>query len=143
MILKLSDSVDADLGKLLAMAIELLEALATDLLEYEHLVSLRLVIENGGLHDGTLNVRITELDLPFGVNQQDFVEFNGLILRCREAVHEDLVTGFNLELLACNVNNCVHKNKTYFKFQPEASAHCADLLEPPGHKMDCKDSNFQ
>ena len=47
------------------MAVELLESLATDFLENEHLVSLCLVIENGGLHDCALNIRITELDLPF------------------------------------------------------------------------------
>ena len=91
------------------MAIELLEALATDLLEDEHLVSLRLVIEDRGLHDSTLHIRITELDLPFGVNEQHLVEFYRRILRSRKTVDEDFIACFNLELLACNVNNCVHK----------------------------------
>ena len=58
------------------MAIELLESLTTDLLEHEHLVSLCLVIENGGLNDCALYIRITELDLPFGVNEQYLVELD-------------------------------------------------------------------
>ena len=63
------------------MAIELLEALATDFLEDEHFVSLGLIIENRSLHDSALHIRITELDLPFGVNQQNLVELDGLIFR--------------------------------------------------------------
>ena len=58
------------------MAIEFLESLATDLLEHEHFVSLHPVIENGGLHDCALYIRITEPDLPFGVNEQYLVELD-------------------------------------------------------------------
>ena len=107
--LKLSDSVDTDLGKLLAMAIAFLETLAADFLEYEYLVGLGLIVEDGGFDDSTLHIRITELDLPFGVNEQDLVEFDGRILRRRKTVDEDLIACFDLELLTCNINNCVHK----------------------------------
>ena len=58
------------------MAIELLESLTTDLLEHEHLVSLCLVIENSGLYDCALYIRITEVDLPFRVNEQHLVELD-------------------------------------------------------------------
>ena len=91
------------------MAIAFLETLAADSLEYEYLVSLGLIVEDGGFDDGTLHIRITELDLPFGVNEQDLVELNGRILRRRKTVDEDLVACFDLELLACNIYNCVHK----------------------------------
>ena len=91
------------------MAIAFLETLAADFLEYEYLVSLGLIVEDGGFDDGTLHIRITELDLPFGVNEQDLVELNGRILRRRKTVDEDLVACFDLELLACNIYNCVHK----------------------------------
>ena len=58
------------------MAIEFLESFTTDLLEHEHLVSLYLIIENGGLDNCALYIRITELDLPFGVNEQYLVELD-------------------------------------------------------------------
>ena len=134
MILKLSDSVDADLGKLLAMAIAFLETLAADFLEYEYLVGLGLIVEDGGFDDSTLHIRITELDLPFGVNQQDLVELYRGILGSRQAVDKNLFPGLDLELLACNVNNCVHKNKTFLSFSLRRARPRVRLPEPPGHK---------
>jgi hypothetical protein len=113
-----------------------------DLLEDKHLVSRSLIIEDGGLHNGAFHIRITELNLPFGVNQQDFVELNGLIFRRGKAVAEDLFSSLDFELLACNVNNCVHKKQNLFKFQPEAPVTATGLPEPPGHKMDGKYNYF-
>ena len=91
------------------MAIALLEALATDFLEYEYLVSLYIVSEDGSLDNCTLHVRITELNLPVGVNQQNLVELDGGILCGRKAVAENLVASLDFELLSCNINNCLHK----------------------------------
>ena len=125
------------------MAIAFLETLAADFLEYEYLVSLGLIFEDGGFDDGTLYIRITELDLPFGVNEQDLVELDGRILRRRKTVDEDLVACFDLELLACNIYNCVHKIKNFNKFRPEAPASRAGLREPPGPKRTAKIGIFR
>ena len=44
------------------MAVEGLEALATDFLEHQNFVCLGIVVEDGGLDHCTLNVRITDFD---------------------------------------------------------------------------------
>ncbi len=44
------------------MTVELLEALATDLLEHEDLVGLGVVIQNGSLNNGSLYIRSSDLD---------------------------------------------------------------------------------
>jgi len=104
----LSDSVDLDLGELLAVAIELLESFATDLLENKHLLSLDIVVKNGCLYNGSLDVRCSYGYRSFLVEKKHLVKLYGLVLLLREAVYEDLLSCLNLELLACNVYDCVH-----------------------------------
>ncbi len=90
------------------MAIALLEALSADLLEYKYLVSLGVIINNSSLYYCTLYVRSSNLYSCIVSDEKHFVELYISTIRSREAVYEDFVASFNLELLACNVNDCVH-----------------------------------
>ena len=110
----LSDSVNLNLGQLLAMSVALLEALAADLLEDEDLVSFSIVIEDGGLDHCAIYIGSTDLDTRVTRDEEDLVELNISTIRGREAVHEDFIASLYLELLACNVYDCVH-NKLYQK----------------------------
>ena len=102
------------------MAIALLEALATDLLEDKNLVSLCIIINNSSLDYCTLYVRSSDLDVRVICDEEHLVELYSSTIRSREAVYEDFISSFYFELLACNVNNCVH-NKTLKKFRQQAS----------------------
>jgi hypothetical protein len=110
----LSDSVNLNLGQLLAMSVALLEALAADLLEDKDLVGLGIVIQNSGLDHRTFYVRSTDLDTRVTSDEEYLVELYISTIRSREAVYEDLIASLYLELLACNFNDCVH-NKLYQK----------------------------
>ena len=94
------------------MAIEFLETLATDFLEYKHLVTFNQLIEDGGFDDSAFNIGRADLYGTLVVNEEDLVELDSGILGSTEALHEDLFSSFNLELLACNFYDCVH-TKTY------------------------------
>ena len=90
------------------MAIELLESLATDFLEYEHLVTFHHFLEDSGFDDGAVNVRRADLHGALVVNEEYLVELYGSILGSTEALHEDFLSSFYFKLLACNFNDCVH-----------------------------------
>ena len=98
------------------MSVALLEALAADLLEDEDFVSLGIVIQNSGLDHRTIYVRSSNLDAGVGRDEQHLVELYSSTIRSREAVDEDFIASFNFELLACNVYDCVHKNKLVKSF---------------------------
>ena len=70
LLLKLSDSVDVDLGELLTVTVERLESLATDFLEYEHLLGFGVVIYYGGLYGCTFYIRSSNLYSTLGVYQE-------------------------------------------------------------------------
>ena len=91
------------------MTVELLEALAADLLEDQHLVGLGVILEDGGLDHGALHVRSTHLDLRAVSDEKDLGELHISTFGIGEPLHKDLVASFNLKLLACNVYDCVHK----------------------------------
>ena len=104
------------------MTVELLEALAANLLEYEHLVCLGTVINDSCLDNGTLYIGGSDTDLTLIIDEEDLVKHYICTVCSREAVAKDFFSSFYLELLACNVNDCVHKYyKTYLKFEPQAS----------------------
>ena len=108
-LLILSDFVDLDLGKQLTMTVALLETLATDLLEYEHLVCSCGIIENGSLYNGTFYIGSSDLDCSLILNEEDLVELNISTFGLRKSLDKDFISSFNFELLACNVYDCVHK----------------------------------
>ena len=56
----------------------------------------------------------TDLDTRVTRDEEDLVELNISTIRSREAVDEDFIASLYLELLACNVYDCVH-NKLYQK----------------------------
>ena len=93
------------------MAIERLVSFATDFLEYEYLLGLGVVIDDGSLDTGTLYIGGSDLDRTIFVDEQDLVESNSLSVLRLETIHEDLHASLNLKLLACNVYDCVHKTK--------------------------------
>ena len=108
---QLSDSVDVDLGELLAVAIERLVSFATDFLENEHFLGLGVVIDDGSLYHCALNIGGSDLDRTIFVDEQNLVERNSLSVLRLQAVHEDLHASFYFKLLTCNVYDCVHKTK--------------------------------
>ena len=93
------------------MAVELLEALATDLLEDDDLVSLDLVIEDGGLYDCTFNIGSTNLHGLVVGNEENLVKLHISTFDFGKPLHKDFISSFYLELLACNEYDSVH-NKT-------------------------------
>ena len=118
----LSDCVDLDLGELLTVTVELLETFATDLLENEDLVCAGRIIEDGGLHDCTLDIGGSYLDGLAVCYEENLGELHGLAVLCCEAVDKNLIAGFDLKLLACNVYDSVHIKLKLLKFRPQASA---------------------
>ena len=97
-----------DLRKLLAVAIQRLESLATDLLKYDNLLRLGVVIHDGRLDDGSFHIRSSDGHGARLVEEEHLVELDRLTVASRETVHKDVHSSFNLELLACNVYDCVH-----------------------------------
>ena len=102
------------------MAVQLLESLATDFLENQYFLGLYRVVKHCGFHDCALYVRGSDFHCTLVIEKQHLVELYRLVFLGSKAVYENLRTSLNLELLSCNVNNCVHFNKT-IKF-PAASA---------------------
>ena len=90
------------------MSVELLEALAADLLEDDHLVSLDFVVEDGGLDHGTLNIGSAHLHSRVVRDEEDLLELHISTLGIGEPLHKDFVASLNFKLLACNVYDCVH-----------------------------------
>ena len=90
------------------MAVELLEALAADLLEYKNLVSLDIVIENGSLHDCALYVGSSNLDIGTLGYEKHLAELHISTFGVGKPLHKDFVASLNFKLLACNFYDCVH-----------------------------------
>ena len=95
------------------MAVELLEALAADLLEYKNLVSLCVVIENGGLDHCALYIRSSDLHVTLSGDKKNLLELHISTFGISEPLHKDFITSLYFKLLACNFNDCVHYIKTY------------------------------
>ena len=93
------------------MSVELLVSLATDFLEYKHLLGLYIVGKNGSLDNCSLNIRGTYFDSSAVLDEEHFVELYSLVFFGCQAVDKDFRASFNFELLPCNINNCVHFNK--------------------------------
>ncbi len=123
------------------MTVELLEALATDLLENENLVCLGVIIYNGSLYNGSLHIRSSDLDSLTVSDEKHFAELYVSTLGIGEPLHKDFVASLNFKLLACNFYDCVHQTN-FLMFGPGASALPAALYVLFGHKMDRKDSNY-
>ena len=90
------------------MAVQLLEALATDFLENQYFLCFDIIGKHSGLYGCALDVRGSHLDVAAIVNEEDLVEFHCLIFLRGKAIYENLSASLYLKLLACNVNDCVH-----------------------------------
>lgn len=90
------------------MSVELLEALATDFLEYKNLVSFHIILEYRSFHYCTIYIRSTNLYICVISDEKYFLELHISTFGISEPLHKDFVSSFNLELLACNVYDCVH-----------------------------------
>ena len=91
------------------MTVQGLEALATDLLEYEDFVCFCIVVQDGGLYYGTFYIGSTNL---YGVSVSDEEHLGELYISTfglGKPLHKDLFTSLYLKLLACNVYDCVHQ----------------------------------
>ena len=122
------------------MAIELLEALATDLLEYEDLVGLGVVFEDGGFHHCAFNIGSSDGDGLSVCDEEYLGELYISTFGVGEPLHKDFVASFYFKLLACNVYDCVHQTM-FLNVWAWGGCPAAALVEPFGHKMDGKDSN--
>ena len=123
------------------MAIELLEALAADLLEHEDLVGLGVVIQNGSLNNGSLYIRSSDLDGLSVGDEEYLVELYISTLGIGKPLHKDFVASLYFKLLACNVYDCVHQT-ILLNVWAVSVCEAADLIELIGHKMDRKVSNY-
>ena len=90
------------------MAIQSLEALVGDFLEDDDLVCLNAVVEDRGLYHCALYIGGTDFDLAFRVEQKNLVKLYITVFGLGKTLNENLVSGFHLELLACNFYDCVH-----------------------------------
>ena len=101
--------LDSQFGELLTMAVQLAVALATLLVEDEHLVTLyqgRNYLSN---NLGALDFGSTYGDGTVVVYQQHSLKLNSLAgLGTINVVYEKLLTGFRAELLTVNLYDCVH-----------------------------------
>jgi len=93
------------------MAIELLEAFASELLEHNNLVCPYRIIKNGGCYHSALDVGSTDFDFALILEKEHLVKLYTAVFGLRKAVHEKFISGFHLELLACNFYDCVHVKK--------------------------------
>ncbi len=93
------------------MTSQFLVSFTTFFLENQNFLTSAGIVENGSLHYCTLYVWSAYLDSPVCIYQKHFVELDcSAFLRCK-AVDENFHTSFNLELVSCNIYNCVHKNE--------------------------------
>ena len=90
------------------MAVELLEALAADFLEYKHLVSLDSVIENRSLDNGSIHIGSSDLHVSVICDEKHLGELHISTFGIGEPMHKDFISSLDFELLACNFNYCVH-----------------------------------
>ena len=123
------------------MAVELLEALATDLLEHEDLVGLSVVIQDGGLDHCALNIGSSDLNGVSVSDEENLAELYISTLGIGEPLHKDFVASLYFKLLACNVYDCVHQT-ILLNVWAVSVCEAADLIGLIGHKMDRKDSNY-
>lgn len=90
------------------MAIALLEALATDFLEYKNLVSFHIILEYRSFHYCTIYIRSTNLYICVISDEKYFLELHISTFGISEPLHKDLISSLYFKLLACNVYDCVH-----------------------------------
>ena len=90
------------------MTVQFLEALATDLLENEHLVCPCTVIEHGCLDNCAVKIRSTYFNALVISNEKHFSELHGFTFGLRKPLNKDFIASLNFKLLACDVYYCVH-----------------------------------
>ena len=86
----------------------LLITFATLLLEDKDFLALARIVEYSRFHYSTVNIRRTDLHFAVFIHKKDLVEHYVSALLFRETVDENFHASFHLELLASNINNCVH-----------------------------------
>ena len=90
------------------MSVAFVEAFATDFLEYQNFVSSDIICENSSLYDCALYIRSSDLHVTLAGDKKNLLELHISTFGISEPLHKDFVSSFNLELLACNVYDCVH-----------------------------------
>ncbi len=123
------------------MTVALVKTLATDLFEYKNLISSCVICEHRSLDHCTLNIRSADLYLALVIHEKDFVELHSCTFRLRKTVAKDFIACLNFELLACNINNSVHKN-LILHVSTASGLPLKPLMELDGHQMDRKYRNY-
>ena len=100
------------------MTVQGLETLAANLFENKNFLSLGLVIKDSRLDASTIDIRGPDFDRLAILDEKDSVEHYFCTFARLETVYKDLHSGLNFELLACNVNDCVHFIKLIKSFRP-------------------------
>ena len=91
------------------MAVQLTVALATLLVEDEHLVTLHQGTNYLGNNLGTLNLGSTYGDGTVVIYQQHSLKLTSLASLCTlNMVYKEFLAGFRTELLTVNLYDCVH-----------------------------------
>lgn len=93
------------------MSVAFVEAFATDFLEYQNFVSSDIICENSSLYDCALYIRSTYLNCTLVIYEKYLSELHSCTLCLRKTVAKDFIACLDFELLACNINNSVHKIK--------------------------------
>ena len=102
-----NDFLDENLRQILAVAVALLIAGATLLLEHQNLVILQM-LQDLALYCGAFYYSCADFNLTVVVCEQDFVETYGRILFALKTVNIKFPTFFSLELLTCDLYYNVH-----------------------------------
>ena len=87
----------------------LLITFAAFLLEDNQLLASAGIIQNCSFHYGPVYVWSTYFDSAVCIYKQNLVEHKRSALFLRETVNKNLHASFHFELLASNLNYCVHK----------------------------------
>ncbi len=122
------------------MTVQLAVALATLLVENEHLVTLYQGRYYLCAYLCTLYYGSTYGDSTFVVNQQHSLELNSLTCLCTlDVVNKQLLACLGLELLTVNLYDYVHFIYLFLTgFTGRRSTLCAYLFEPLRHKSGAK-----
>lgn len=101
--------LDGKFSELMAIAVELAIALATLLVEDEHLVTLYEGRNYFSYYFCACYGGDAYSDLAFVVEKKHLVKFNSCAAFCTcEVVYEELLACFHLELMTVNLYDCVH-----------------------------------
>jgi len=124
------------------VTVQFLITFTTSFLEDKNLVCLTSVVKYSCLYNSTLYIRSTYLNSALSLYEENLVKNNSSTFFSREAVYEDFIASLYLELLACDVHNCVHSIKTFLSFDCKRLLVCNTYRAPQSYKWTAKIAFF-